>query len=145
MSLELRAPSKISIDAAKEWHTDETTNYWTGFGRGKTGIALAQAAMEQLLERPPALSPRHQGRGIGVQVLKMAVDQGMHTGLYRITFRPLASNRRAINTGFKAGFKLEARTKYSAWTADGPQDQAQMRVVKPEWRKRKQTGDKTSS
>jgi RimJ/RimL family protein N-acetyltransferase len=179
MSLELRAPSKISIDAAKEWHTDETTNYWTGFGRGKTGIALAQAAMEQLLERPPAsmrmfmvwnesepvgyvvftdldsknrtgdlhitLSPRHQGKGIGVQVLKMAVDQGMHTGLYRITFRPLASNRRAINTGFKAGFKLEARTKYSAWTADGPQDQAQMRVVKPEWRKRKQTGDKTSS
>jgi RimJ/RimL family protein N-acetyltransferase len=169
--LELRTPTSIFIDQAKEWHTDEDLNHLTGFGRGETGIALARAALEQCLKDcPPTIRmfaiwigpepigyvvftdldthnktgdlhitiPEHnQGKGYGVQALEAAVDLGMRDGLYRITFRPLSSNARAIGAGIKAGFKLEARTKFSTWTQDGPQDQAQMRVVKPEWRKRK--------
>lgn len=79
---------------------------------------------------------QHWGRGVGTEALSAAVDKGMRDGLYRIVFSPLTSNKRAIAAAHNAGFKLEARTKFSAWTVDGPQDQAQMRVVKPEWRKR---------
>ena len=85
------------------------------------------------------LSPTSQGAGYGPTALRKAVDLGFNDGLYRITFKPLVSNKRAIQAAFKAGFKLEARTKFSVWTDDGPQDQAQMRVVKPEWRKRNHT------
>ena len=82
------------------------------------------------------VSPTQQGKGYGPEALRAAVDLGMRDGLYRITYSPLAQNKPAIKAGFKAGFKLEARTKFSVWTEDGPQDQAQMRVIKPEWRKR---------
>lgn len=169
--LELRTPSRIFIDQAKEWHQDEDLNHLTGFGRGETGTALAHAALEQVLADCPGtvrmfacwieadpigyvvftdldtqnkagdlhitLAPAHQGNGYGVEALTLAVDLGMRDGLYRITFKPLSSNHRAIEAAMAAGFKLEARTKFSIWTVDGPQDQAQMRVVKPEWRKRK--------
>jgi len=84
------------------------------------------------------VAPSQQGKGYGPQILSKAVDIGMEDGLYRITYRPLVSNKRAIAVGLKAGFKVEARTKFSVWTIDGPQDQAQMRVTKPEWRKRVQ-------
>ena len=82
------------------------------------------------------ISPTQQGKGYGPEALRSAVDLGMRDGLYRITYCPVTSNKRAIKAGFRAGFKLEARTKFSLWTEDGPQDQAQMRVIKPEWRKR---------
>lgn len=78
----------------------------------------------------------NQGRGIGPQALKAAVDKGFKQGLYRITFKPLATNKRAIEAASSVGFKLEARTKFSVWTDDGPQHQAQMRVVKPEWQRK---------
>lgn len=79
----------------------------------------------------------NQGRGIGPMALVAAVNKGFDQGLFRITFTPLASNKRAIEVAAKVGFKLEARTKFSVWTDDGPQHQAQMRVVKPEWTKDK--------
>lgn len=82
------------------------------------------------------MNPDFWDQGLGTRTLRAAVDLGMKDGLYRIVYSPLVGNKRAINAGFKAGFKLEARTRYSVWTSDGPQDQAQMRVVKPEWRKR---------
>jgi RimJ/RimL family protein N-acetyltransferase len=170
MTLELRTPSRLFVDEAKEWHRDPVLNYWTGFGRGDAGIRLAQAALEQCITDCPSnirlfaiwngpeavgyvvftdldtqnktgdlhitLSPKHQGKGYGVKALELAVDLGMRDGLYRIVFKPLASNRRAIEVAVKAGFKVEARTKYSVWNEDGPQDQAQLRVVNPEWRRR---------
>lgn len=169
--LELRTPTRLFIDQAKEWHQDPELNMLTGFGRGKSAVAMAAASLEAVLEECPAtvrmfaiwqgsspigyvaftdidpinktgdlhvtLAPDHWNKGIGPEALKAAVDLGMRDGLYRITFRPLSSNKRAIAAGFKAGFKLEARTKFSTWTVDGPQDQAQMRVVKPEWRKKR--------
>ncbi|KKL05554.1 hypothetical protein LCGC14_2604870 [marine sediment metagenome] len=79
------------------------------------------------------LGPEHQGQGYGPQALKKAVTLGFLLGLYRITYKPVLANKRAIQAGYKAGFKLEAKTKFSVWTIDGPQDQAQMRVIKPEW------------
>jgi RimJ/RimL family protein N-acetyltransferase len=169
--LELRTPTRIFIDQAKEWHQDPELNLLTGFGRGKAAADMAAAALEAVLEECPdnmrvfavwsgsealgyvaftdidplnktgdlhvTLAPDHWNKGIGPKALMAAVDLGMRDGLYRITFRPLSSNKRAISAGFKAGFKLEARTKFSTWTVDGPQDQAQMRVVKPEWRKKR--------
>jgi RimJ/RimL family protein N-acetyltransferase len=91
------------------------------------------------------LAPQHQGKGYGPKALRRAVDMGFRDGLFRITFKPLASNRRAIETAVKAGFKVECRTKYAVWNEDGPQDQAQMRVVKPEWRKRTRKRVKAST
>ena len=77
----------------------------------------------------------HQGRGIGPEALRLAVSKGFKQGLFRVTFKPLASNKRAIEAASSVGFKLEARTKFSVWTDDGPQHQAQMRLVKPEWQR----------
>ncbi len=83
------------------------------------------------------LSPARQGQGLGASVLEEAVAMGFREGLYRITFCPMVWNKRAIEAALKAGFKIEARTKASIWTTDGPQDQAQMRVIKPEWERRR--------
>lgn len=176
MAIELRSPSAVFIEQAKEWHTNEELNHWTGFGRGNAGKKLAHMALEAFRndEAPDSLrmlaawdgptpigyvvfsdidgknktadlhltiGPENQGNGYGTKVLTKAVSRGFNGGLYRMTFRPLSSNRGAIAVARKVGFELEAYTKYSVWTQNGPQTQAQMRVIKPEWRPRKTNRD----
>ncbi len=108
-------------------------------------VPIGYVAFTELDEKNKAgvlhitISPTEQGKGYGSKALQAAVDLGMRDGLYRITYSPVTANKRAVKAGFNAGFKLEARTKFSVWTEDGPQDQAQMRVIKPEWRKRNHT------
>lgn len=80
------------------------------------------------------LGPGWRGEGIGVEALKEAVLLCFKEGLFRLEFKPKVSNKRAIETAIKAGGKLEARTKYSAWGPEGPIDQAQIRFVKPEFK-----------
>jgi RimJ/RimL family protein N-acetyltransferase len=84
-----------------------------------------------------AIAPAHQGKGFGKKAIREATEFGFKEGLYRITFKPAVYNKRAIEAALKAGYKIEARTKASIWTIHGPQDQAQMRAIKPEWVRRK--------
>jgi RimJ/RimL family protein N-acetyltransferase len=75
----------------------------------------------------------HQLRGIGRESVIVTVNRAFSEDLFRITIRPFSTNYKAINTARKAGFRVEAYTKFSVWTEDGPKNQVQMRAVKPEW------------
>lgn len=78
----------------------------------------------------------NQGRGLGPIALAETLDLAFDEGLFRITFKPIVGNKRAVEAAASIGFKVEARTKFSVWTESGPKDQVQMRMVKPEWLKR---------
>lgn len=79
------------------------------------------------------MAPTEQGKGYGKEVVSKALDKAFDSGLYRVTFKPLKSNKAACSLAKKVGFTLEAFTKASCWVGNSPKDQAQFRMLRKEW------------
>jgi RimJ/RimL family protein N-acetyltransferase len=125
MGAMLNAPSSVRMYALWE---DDTPLGYTVF----TDIDEKNRTADLHITLPPI----HQGSGLGVEALLQTTGEGFKRGLWRITFKPMVTNQRAVEAAAKAGYKVEARTRGSIWMDSGPKDQTQMRAIKPEWEKK---------
>lgn len=65
-----------------------------------------------------AVDPEHQGRGIGRQLLRTAVDEARARGARRLTLRVLGSNRSALALYHSCGFVEEGRLRAEFYLDD---------------------------
>ena len=79
------------------------------------------------------IDPQYIGKGLGRAVLRMGTEHGFKEGLFRLEFKPLKSNKGAVNLAPKVGYTREGYMKDSLWTGSAPVTQVLFRILRNEW------------
>jgi len=79
------------------------------------------------------LHPRHLGRGLGSEIVRLVLDHAFGTlDLHRVALRVLARNSRAIASYERAGFRIEGRERETAHVDGSWEDDLIMGILRHE-------------
>ena len=81
---------------------------------------------EQAEVEPIVVSAQHRGKGIGMELLKHAIEQARTLGVICLSVKPVARNEEAISFFYDAGFKNLGHIEMFMWL--GPSTPGQWKL-----------------